>query len=60
MEIGIARPKRPLQEIDEFFDRMEAIFSQPTFTKEAVVEAIKGFISNFEHEEKGKNLDQKM
>jgi hypothetical protein len=39
---------------------MEAIFSQPTFTKEAVVEAIKGFISNFEHEEKGKNLDQKM
>lgn len=52
--------KRPLQEIDEFFDRMEAIFSQPTFTKEAVVEAIKGFISNFEHEEKGKNLDQKM
>ena len=28
--------------------------------KAQVVEAIKGFIPNFEHEEKGKNLDQKM
>ena len=25
-----------------------------------VVDAIKDFIPNFEHEEKGKNLDQKM
>ena len=29
-------------------------------TKEDVVKAIKRFIPNFEHEEKGKNLDQKM
>ena len=29
-------------------------------TKEEVVIAIKRFIPNFEHEEKGKNLDQKM
>ena len=29
-------------------------------TKEDVVKAIKEFIPNFEHEEKGKNLDQKM
>ena len=30
------------------------------FTKAQVVDAIKTFIPNFEHEEKGKNLDQKM
>ena len=39
---------------------MENIFDNPNFTKEEVVEAIKRFIPNFEHEEKGKNLDQKM
>ena len=30
------------------------------FTKEDVVQSIKEFIPHFEHEEKGKNLDQKM
>ena len=30
------------------------------FTKAQVVDAIREFIPNFEHEEKGKNLDQKM
>jgi hypothetical protein len=39
---------------------METIFANPDFTKEQVVESIKRFIPNFEHEEKGKNLDQKM
>lgn len=51
---------RPMEEIDQFFIEMENIFSQPSFTKEDVVNAIKRFIPNFEHEEKGKNLDQKM
>ena len=51
---------RPMEEIDQFFIEMENIFSQPSFTKEDVVKAIKRFIPNFEHEEKGKNLDQKM
>lgn len=36
------------------------LFAEPDFTKEEVVMAIKRFIPNFEHEEKGKNLDQKM
>ena len=31
-----------------------------SFTKEEVVASIKRFIPNFEHEEKGKNLDQKI
>ena len=52
--------KRPLEEIDSFFVELESIFSSPSFTKEEVVEAIQRFIPNFEHEEKGKNLDQKI
>ncbi len=36
------------------------IFAKEDFTKAQVVDAIKEFIPNFEHEEKGKNLDQKM
>ena len=52
--------KRPMKEIDDFFAEMENIFAKADFTKEEVVMAIKKFIPNFEHEEKGKNLDQKM
>lgn len=52
--------KRPMSDIENFFNEMEGIFSQHDFTKEEVVKAIKRFIPNFEHEEKGKNLDQKM
>lgn len=52
--------KRPMEEIDSFFNEVEKIFAASTFTKEEVVQAIKRFIPNFEHEEKGKNLDQKM
>ena len=51
---------RPLAEVNAFFDSLEAIFARQDFTKAEVVEAIKSFIPNFEHEEKGKNLDQKM
>ena len=51
---------RPLAEVNSFFDNLEAIFTRQDFTKAEVVEAIKSFIPNFEHEEKGKNLDQKM
>lgn len=54
------RKIRSMAEVDAFFTHMEDIFHQPTFTKEEVVKAIKEFIPNFEHEEKGKNLDQKM
>jgi FlaA1/EpsC-like NDP-sugar epimerase len=52
--------KRPLQEVNEFFRKLEALFHQPDFTKEDVVMALKTFLPNFEHQEKGKNLDQKM
>ena len=52
--------RRNMTEVNEFFSELEAIFQKDDFTKAEVVESIKKFIPNFEHEEKGKNLDQKM
>ena len=49
-----------MPEINSFFDKLESIFARNDFTKAEVVESIKKFIPNFEHKEKGKNLDQKM
>ena len=49
-----------MSEVDSFFQDLEAIFQKENFTKTEVVKAIMAFIPNFEHEEKGKNLDQKM
>ena len=51
---------REMTEINTFFTELEDIFAAEDFTKAQVVEAIKKFIPNFRHEEKGKNLDQKM
>ena len=51
--------RRPMHEVNAFFNKLELLFAGD-FTKEDVVKAIKEFIPNFEHEEKGKNLDQKM
>lgn len=52
--------RHEMSEVNGFFDKLEDIFAKEDFTKAQVVEAIKEFIPNFEHEEKGKNLDQKM
>lgn len=52
--------RRLMNEVDAFFAELEGIFIKEDFTKAQIVEAIKMFIPNFEHEEKGKNLDQKM
>lgn len=52
--------RHSIDEVNVFFHKLEAIFAKDDFTKAQVVEAIKEFIPNFEHEEKGKNLDQKM
>lgn len=43
-----------------FFEKLESIFAKEDFTMAQVVDAIKRFIPSFDHEEKGKNLDQKM
>lgn len=52
--------RHEMDEVNGFFEKLEDIFAKDDFTKAQVVEAIKEFIPNFEHEEKGKNLDQKM
>lgn len=52
--------RRSMAEVINLFNEFESIFSSPDFKKEQVVDAIKRFIPNFDHEEKGLNLDQKM
>ena len=52
--------RHTMEEVDSFFEKLEGIFAKEDFTKAQVVDAIREFIPNFEHEEKGKNLDQKM
>ena len=52
--------RRPMEEVDSFFTELDGIFQKDEFTKAEIVEALKKFLPNFEHEEKGKNLDQKM
>lgn len=52
--------RRKMSEINSFFKELDNIFSKEDFTKAEVVESIQRFIPNFQHEEKGKNLDQKM
>ena len=62
MSLGVVcgSTRRPMNEVNDFFVELEGIFQKDDFTKAEVVESIKKFIPNFEHEEKGKNLDQKM
>lgn len=51
---------RSLSEIEGLFNSLNEAFAKSDFTKDEIVVLLKGFIPNFEHEEKGKNLDQKM
>ena len=52
--------RHDMAEVNTFFEKLEGIFAKENFTKAQVVDAIKEFIPNFQHEEKGRNLDQKM
>jgi len=60
--LGVIGPSehRSLPEIVSFFDRMESLFARPDFTKAEVVDELKMFLPNFSHQERGKNLDEKM
>ena len=53
-------PRKSAPEVKAFLEKLETLFANPAFTKEEVVDAIRGFVPNFVHEEKGRNLDQKM
>jgi len=52
--------RHQMEEVNGFFDKLDGIFAKEDFTKAQVVEALKEFMPNFQHEETGKNLDQKM
>lgn len=56
----LSKEHRPKNEVEAFMGKLEDIFAHPDFTKADVVNCLKEFLPNFEHEEKGKNLDQKM
>lgn len=50
----------PKSEVDNFIDNLESVFTSSNFTKEDIVNSLKSYLPSFTHEEKGKNLDQKM
>lgn len=60
--LGVILPTvvRPKSEIDSFINSLQMIFDSAEFTKSEVIDCLKKFLPNFDHEEKGKNLDQKM
>lgn len=62
ISLGIVEesPRRSSKEVEALFVKLEDIFNQDSFEKEDVVKALQEFLPNFEHEEKGKSLDQKM
>lgn len=51
---------RDISEVNRLIADLETIFRDRGFTKAQVVSCLKDFLPNFEHEEKGRNLDQKM
>lgn len=51
---------RPKEELDSFLANLNSILQKETTTKEEIVSVLKSYLPNFNHEEKGKNLDQKM
>lgn len=52
--------RHEMSEVNGFFEKLECIFAKDDFTKAQVVDALRDFLPNFQHEETGKNLDQKM
>lgn len=51
---------RAMNEIDALFAELRGLFAQKTTEKAQIVAAMKSFLKNFDHQEKGKNLDSKM
>ena len=51
---------RPVEELDAFLTNLAGILSQKDTSKADIVNVLKDYLPNFCHEEKGKNLDQKM
>lgn len=48
------------EEVDALIDSLESMFHERNFTKADVVRCLEEYLPTFQHEEKGKNLDDKM
>jgi hypothetical protein len=61
-EIGVLRPPRPeaAARIAELLGRLEALRAAGRWSKEQLIDAIRLVVPDLEHEETGRNLDQKM
>ena len=51
---------RPFNELEAFLSKLTAVHNDINATKTDIVAVMKGFLPNFEHEEKGRSLDSKM
>lgn len=51
---------RPKKELDNFLADLTETLKTPSVTKAQIVAMMQQYLPNFKHEEKGKNLDQKM
>lgn len=60
--LGVVTNLRPksMTEIDRLFVKLQSIFESSEATKADIVIAMKEFLVNFDHIEKGKSLDSKM
>lgn len=60
--LGVVTNLRPksMAEIDRLFIKLQSIFESSETTKADIVIAMKEFLVNFDHIEKGKSLDSKM
>ena len=52
--------KKSISDIETIFKKLNSLFENENITKEDIVSALKVYLPNFEHIEKGKNLDQRM
>lgn len=60
--LGVIRdlPKKSLSDIEAMVQSMRNFFAENSMDKQALVERIATYVTDFEHIERGKNLDQKM
>ena len=62
VSLGVVKnaPKRPIAEINLLFEKLTSLFQHSNTTKADILAIMKEFLINFDHVEKGKNLDSKM
>jgi len=62
VNLGVVKnaKRRGMEEIDEIFEAMKALFEAKNVTKANVAGVLKDYLPSFEHLETGRGLDQKM